>query len=292
MYHAVAECSPSANVAELMSDKLSGPFTRVKRYFLYLTRAKRIGNNAGVIRHCFTVAGSRQRFSYRYKSVGDRGVVGKVFGECEYAAKNYWPQTHALQKYYQAMLARGKRPLIFDAGANIGASCVYFSALYPRSEVVAIEPEKNNCALLRLNSEGRSIRVIEGAIGDEPGKLFLNDPGLSDWGFRVATTGAYEVTVHTPGGILAEYPEQEFVPFIFKVDIEGAEELLFRSNLQWMDKFALIVLELHDWMLPGSYTSRPFLKAIASRNFDFMHHGENLFCFNYDLLGQPRDFRD
>ena len=280
-----------SNFAKHISDDLISVLVGAKKCLLYLTRAKTIGNNTGVIRHFVTVAGSRHLFSYRYKSAGDRGVVSQIFDECEYAAKEYWPQTKALQRYYESVLAQGKQPLIFDAGANIGASCVYFSALYPRSQVVAIEPEKNNCALLRLNSEGRPIRVIEGAIGGEPGTLFLSDPGLSDWGFRVATTGAYEVPVHAPGAILAEYPEQEFAPFIFKVDIEGAEEQLFGSNLQWMDKFALIVIELHDWMLPGSYSSRPFLKAIASRNFDFMHRGENVFCFNYDLLGRPRDHR-
>lgn len=276
---------------EHMSDKLSSLLVDAKKYFLYLTCAETIGNNKGVIRHSVRVADRRYPFSYRYKSKGDRGVVGKIFSECEYAAKKYWPQTQALQNYYESVLAQGRRPLIFDAGANIGASCVYFSALYPRGQLVAIEPEKNNCALLRLNCEGRSIRVIEGALGAEPGTLFLSDPGLSDWGFRTATTGAYEVTVHAPGTILAEYPEQEFTPFIFKVDIEGAEEQLFAGNLQWMDRFALIIIELHDWMLPGSYSSRPFLKAIAGRNFDFMHHGENVFCFNYDLLSQARDYR-
>jgi FkbM family methyltransferase len=281
-----------ASVARHLSDDLNRALLGAKGCLLYLTRARTVGKNAGVVRHAVAVAGGHQLFSYRYKSAGDRGVVRKIFYEYEYAAQRYWPQTIALQRYYESVVAQGRRPLILDAGANIGASCVYFSAMYPRSQIVAIEPEQNNCALLRLNSEGRSIRVIEGAIGAEPGTVFLSDPGLSDWGFRVAATGAHPVPVHTPSAILAEYPQGEFAPFICKIDIEGAEHQLFERNLEWMDQFALIVIELHDWMLPGSYSSRAFLKAIANRNFDFMHRGENVFCFNYDLLGQPRDYRE
>lgn len=281
-----------ASVARHLADDLTRALLGAKGCLLYLTRAKTVGKNTGVVRHAVSVAGRRQLFSYRYKSAGDRGVVRKIFYEYEYAAQRYWPQTTALQRYYQSIVAQGRRPLILDAGANIGASCVYFSAIYPRSQIVAIEPEPNNCALLRFNSAGRSIRVIEGAIGAEPGTVFLSDPGLSDWGFRVAATGAQAVPVHTPVGILAEYPQSEFAPFICKIDIEGAERQLFESQLEWMEQFALIVIELHDWMLPGSYSSRAFLKAITSRNFDFMHRGENVFCFNYDLLGQPRDYRE
>jgi FkbM family methyltransferase len=167
-------------------------------------------------------------------------------------------------------LAAGKQPLILDAGANIGASCLYFSCIYPGSFVVAIEPERNNCSLLKRNCENRPIRVIEGAIGAEPGTLFVRDPGLSDWGFRVCESGNYQVAVFTPNEILAEYYETEFVPPLFKIDIEGSEELLFSGNLQWLDKFAMIVIELHDWMLPGRRSSRSFLQAVAIREFDFL----------------------
>jgi len=46
----------------------------------------------------------------------------------------------------------------------------------------------------------------------------------------------------------------------------------------------MLVIELHDWMLPGQRSSSTFLRAIANRNFDFLHAGENVFCFNNSLL--------
>ena len=71
-----------------------------------------------------------------------------------------------------------------------------------------------------------------------------------------------------------------------KIDIEGGEADLFSNNDAWVDRFPLIVIELHDWLLPGTGSSRNFLRAIAGRNFDVVFRGENLFCFNNDLLSK------
>ena len=87
--------------------------------------------------------------------------------------------------------------MTIDAGANIGAASVYFSVVYPASKIVAIEPERNNSALARLNCVDRDIELVEGAIGSSPGTLYLQDPELSDWGFRVGSEGEYQVKVTT-----------------------------------------------------------------------------------------------
>jgi FkbM family methyltransferase len=177
-----------------------------------------------------------------------------------------------------------KRPqLIIDAGANIGASCVYFSATYPRAQVVAIEPEKNNCKLLRLNCQDPRVEIREAALGSKPGKLFLQDPGFSSWAFRVGEQGAYPVDVITVDQLLKQY--HDHAPFILKIDIEGGEEALFDTECPWLDLFPLVVIELHDWMLPGSGSSNNFLRRLGAYNFDILQRGENMFCFNNALLG-------
>ena len=47
----------------------------------------------------------------------------------------------------------------------------------------------------------------------------------------------------------------------------------------WIDDFALIIVELHDWMLPGQGSSRPVTAALAARDRDFLIKGENVFSF-------------
>src|ERR1700757_2189967 len=46
----------------------------------------------------------------------------------------------------------GKRPLIIDAGANIGAAALQFLSNFPNARIVSIEPEASNYALLLRNT--------------------------------------------------------------------------------------------------------------------------------------------
>jgi FkbM family methyltransferase len=222
-------------------------------------------------------------FQFRAESAGDRGVINQMFQQQDYNL-DMFAQGKALLEYYNNKINNRQKALIIDAGANIGASAVYFSLLYKQSFIYAIEPEKNNCSLLKLNLKSLDAEIFEGAIGCENGFMFLHDPGLSDWGFRVGKNGSIQVPVISPNTILKNMENRNLFPFIFKIDIEGGEGELFRANLDWIDKFPLIVIELHDWMLPFQGTSRNFIKAIGAYDFDFLYRGENIFCFNRRIL--------
>ena len=232
-----------------------------------------------------TLSDGTARDFFHRGSTGDKGAMQQVFGQQDY---NLAPFRMAprLMAYGERM--RGARKsLIIDAGANIGTSALYFSDRYTHSTVIAIEPEKNNFALLKRNCEGRDIVCMEAALGAAPGQLFLSDPGLSDWGFRVGETGDYAVNVVTIPSLLATYSADAYLPLLCKIDIEGGEAALFAKDYGWMDVFPLIIIELHDWMLPGEGNARNFLKAVTQFDFDFVYRGENVFCFNNRLL---RDF--
>jgi FkbM family methyltransferase len=234
--------------------------------------------------------GGQRKFVFRADSVGDTGVVNQIFRHADYQIHPD-ERFQGLVRYATAQAAEGKRPLVIDAGANIGASSVYFALQYPTGRVVAVEPERGNAELLRRNCEGLDIIVREAALGAEAGTAFLNDPGHSDWGFRVEQSGP------VPGGptgqpvcmvsvpeLLTEADGQQLFPLVCKIDIEGGEAGLFAKNTAWVDRFALIIIELHDWLFPGEGNSRNFLRTIAANDFDFMYRGENAFCFNNRLL--------
>jgi len=68
-----------------------------------------------------------------------------------------------------------------------------------------------------------------------------------------------------------------FTPFIAKIDIEGAEEELFSADTGWVDEFPLLIIELHDGLIPTSASSRNFLRCMAERDRDFVYWGENVF---------------
>jgi len=143
------------------------------------------------------------------------------------------------------------------------------------------------------NSHNLNIHCFHGAISNDDGELVCTDPGRGDWGFMTRAldfhdraSGSVIVQGISPSSILASPVCENKNPLIFKIDIEGGENDLFRGETNWLTKFPLVIIELHDWMLPFSGSSRNFLKAISEYEFDFIYRGENIFLFNRDILGK------
>lgn len=234
-------------------------------------------------------------FNYRNDSVGDNGVIHQMFVSQDYRV-DMWAQGRALAAYHD--LHSATRPsLIIDAGANIGAAALYFLHEYSNAFVFAIEPDAENWKLLDINTSDFSQKHnFLGAAAERDGELQLVDPGLSDWGFRTQATeieasgssGGMRVKSISPRSIMSHVSCAHTNPLIFKVDIEGGEESLFSGDTTWMRSFPLIIVELHDWMLPFSGSSRSFVKALAQYEFDLVHRGENIFLFNRELLSEAQ----
>lgn len=226
-------------------------------------------------------------FHYRGDSVGDKGVIGQIFQNREYDFTR-WPQGRRLVEFHRDR-CRAAPSLIVDAGANIGASAVFFLNLLSDVFVYSVEPNRANWQICELNTADYPNKFnFHGAIARRDGELLLVDPGESDWGFRTrpkheATSGV-PVRAIRPDSILDDLRVRGMTPLIFKIDIEGAEQDLFSGDTDWLDRFAMVTIELHDWMLPFSGASKPFLQAIAKLDFDICQAGENLFLFNRRLL--------
>jgi FkbM family methyltransferase len=238
---------------------------------------------------------------FRTDSVGDNGVITQIFKQNDYRV-DQWPQGRCLIEHYRTIVSSSKRPLIIDAGANIGASPLWFWLAYPEAFIFSVEPQRDNFELLEANTAVLSHKInFYGAIGSEEGRATIQDPGFSDWAFRTTRVYPGELTALSdepsaptietisPRAILSRIIGENTTPFIFKIDIEGAEADLFQEPTDWIDEFPLIVIELHDWMFPFAGTSKPFLRAMSAREFDFVHRGENLFCFNRALLSRYQE---
>jgi FkbM family methyltransferase len=260
------------------------------RKIYYELKFALLGFRTGLQRHPRSLIGLsikicaiRRTFHVRYRSRGDLGVYYQIFVNRDYDLTHF-PQARQLGSFYDALVKENKRPLIIDAGSNIGASIVWFAARYPLSKIAAIEPNKKNCQLLIRNCSGIDYQLFAGGIGSVDGVMYLEDPGFSDWGFRVAEAGAEEVRIFSAKKLVHSLANESTVPFIMKVDIEGGERYLFKRDVEWVNRFPLLIVELHDYMLPGISASNNFLKCISSFNFDFVIRGENVFCFNNEIL--------
>jgi len=66
---------------------------------------------------------------------------------------------------------------------------------------------------------------------------------------------------------------------ILKIDIEGGEIELFRSNVEWIEQTPLIVFELHDWQGGWRGAGHSVFSRLSTHPRDYMQRADNMFSF-------------
>jgi FkbM family methyltransferase len=183
--------------------------------------------------------------------------------------------------YYQNILSKSKKPLILDLGANIGASSTYFSFTYLGSKIISLEPDVSNYESLKINVP-ESIVHFNKAIACEEKNLKLNNSTADPRAITIEYESQGEIECVSVNKILNDL-KNDFVPFIIKIDIEGGEKDLFKKNIDWINKFKIIIIEPHDWLYPSSNTFQNFLISIADKNRDFIIQNENILSINNNI---------
>jgi FkbM family methyltransferase len=219
--------------------------------------------------------GRKFSFLHRRWSTTDLLAIDQCFKQLQYDMPS-GPHGALIDSFYQEILSAGRQPLIIDCGANIGASVTWFSARYPEAHIVAIEPAPDNFSLLRSNCAGLDVDLREAGISDHDGSANLRWIG-STMGYRTnADNVGIEIEMLSVSTLLAAKPESRYVPFLLKIDIEGAEKTLFKGDAAALNRFPLIVLELHDWLMPGQLTSQEFFRFHAASGREFCMNNENV----------------
>ncbi len=178
--------------------------------------------------------------------------------------------------------SRSQDLVVVDCGANIGLSTVWFAREFPHASIVAIEPEVDNFRLLERNARAYGARCICAGVWNEKTTLHISNPRASRHAFQVSrfmepeSDNARTIEAITLNEVVAWYPNRRF---LVKIDIEGAESALFHDNIEWLDAVDLLIVEIHDWLMPWQGTSLNVLKAIVAQKFEVQWRGENLFCF-------------
>jgi len=200
----------------------------------------------------------------------DPEVFYEVFGKRAH-------ELQRLQEVYERIVANGECPLIIDCGANIGITAIWYALNYPKARIYSIEPDSGNFSVLKANAGAYSnIVPLHAAIWNRSTRLAIVDKSAPAWAVRVDEVRGGAIGALTVADVLRLAGATKI--FLIKIDIEGAEQALFRDNIDWLASTAVIAIELHDWMLPGQGSSRNFLTALAQHPFELLLRGETIFC--------------
>lgn len=183
-----------------------------------------------------------------------------------------------LEKEYDLAL-KNKPNLIVDVGANVGYASIFFACKYPEAEIIAVEPEQGNFAILKRNIEPYSnIQAIKSGVWSKSGYLKIENPQDAECAFQFKYTeeSTGNIKCLTIGDIL-NTSNYNYIDLL-KIDIEGAEKELFSQNTEWLKDVGALNIELHDRFKPGCKES--FLSAINQYGFTGHEDGLNYIAFS------------
>ncbi len=192
---------------------------------------------------------------------------------CTYASyAHLFNEIFVDQQYY--FVADRENPLIIDCGSNIGVSVLYFKMLYPRSTILAFEPDRDafSCLVANLKANGiESVFAEEKALSGREGRTILyydrGNPGA---------LGASIIMERLPKEMravdavrLSEYLDRE-VDFL-KMDVEGAEgdileEVSRQGKLRLMRR---MVIEFHHHIIKDTDVLSRLLGLLEAAGFGY-----------------------
>lgn len=152
-----------------------------------------------------------------------------------------------LRESYGVHLPSSEARIIFDAGANIGDSTVWYLSRFPHARVFAIEPDAGNFNMLHRNCApyGDRAVLVNAALWPVDGVVVLTDrnsySGISARPPHADETAECEAISMTT--LLTRFGIRNVD--IFKCDIEGAETELFRTGGAWIERVGAFYIDTH-----------------------------------------------
>ena len=205
------------------------------------------------------------------------------------------PQASRADDTYRKILSEGNRPIIVDCGGHIGLSAVWFASRFPEATLYCIEPDKSNFKLLQQNTAPYpNVTCLNGGVWNKPCHLEIMNPLSGSASFQLRELSERESSERP--NVLRAYTIPEVLQFdkrnhlfLVKMDIEGAESQVFVDPAPWLAATAVMIIELHDWLMPGQGTSRNFFRRLSENSLDVILQGENLLLFQVQDTNKTAD---
>ncbi len=144
-----------------------------------------------------------------------------------------------------AFKARNNQPVIYDCGANIGISVLYFKMLYPEAKIIAFEADPSIAKVLQENINVNKLSDVSLVA-----KAVWKDDHCISFGVEGADAGSIYFEgekIHIPSVRLRDILEKESYIDFLKMDIEGAETEVLRDCKDVLHKADHLFIEYHTF---------------------------------------------
>lgn len=168
---------------------------------------------------------------------------------------------------------------IWDLGSNIGLTVGHLATLFPTARIVGVEMDPDNVRLCRKNVLPWADRceIVEGAVwssdgpiryeisrGVEYGARIVDDTYLEGASTATATALSLNTLLSRQGGAEIDY---------VKMDVEGAERAILRSNTDWAQSVRCMKVEVHP-----PYTVEECIEDVRRLGFTAVRDNRHWAC--------------
>ncbi len=162
--------------------------------------------------------------------------------------------------------ASSAQPVIYDCGANVGTSCLYFKSLYPQATIKAFEADKQIAEVLKANLKTNDLTDVE---------VTAKAVWIDDQGIEITTDGADGASIHgtkekipIPSIRLKNLLAEEPVIDMLKIDIEGAEVEVIQDCAEVLGKVQNLFVEYHAYQNQPQQLSK-LLEVLEQNQFRY-----------------------
>ena len=181
----------------------------------------------------------------RLRALDDHTVAGRPGTADLWAIETLLPPVHLPPE--QIALQDVQR--IWDLGANIGLTMAHLALKCPDAQIVGVELDAENAALCRRNVTpwAARCRVVEAAVWESDGEIVYGRQKGDELGFAVEKdldSGADGLRAKALALNSLRNESEDLIDYV-KMDIEGAERHVLRTNTQWAEGVRSIKVEVH-----------------------------------------------
>lgn len=199
-------------------------------------------------------------------------ILGKPL-ELVDSASFIWMYREIFEREIYRFRAKSESPYIIDCGANIGLSAIYFKRLYPRSRVVAFEPDDKVFEVLARNLRLHDCADVElhnrAVWSSETTLSFVNEGADGGHVSRIGESGDKAVRTVRLRDYLSEPVS------LLKIDIEGAETQVLQDCADLLGNVDNLFVEYHSFT-EEPQTLHSLMGVLAGAGFRVHVHPENI----------------